>query len=298
MERRHLGSDHEYMLDAAIRSTSDLAADLLTWTIANAVTMLFISVITAVVTEMAVRLLRRRSIDLLASTTSVTAGIAYITAKGIVSKLLVFGLAMYIYDHHRIFDPSPTNLFVWLTVFVCRDFIYYWIHRAEHQVKVLWASHMVHHSSEEFSFTTAVRMPWMEALYKPALSLWAPLLGFHPAAFAAMGALVLIAGQFQHTELMRRRTVLDHFFVTPSAHRVHHGSNPEYLDKNFGSMLIIWDRMFGTYEPEVSSVTYGLTGTTTVRSPREALVGGYRTLAGEIAPLGPRASFRHLLARP
>ncbi len=168
------------MLDAVLRSTSDLAADVLTWITANAVTMLFVSVITAVVTEMVVRLLRRRSIDVLASTTSIAAGIAYITAKGIVSKLLVFGLAMYIYDHHRIFDPSPTNVLVWLAVFLCRDFIYYWIHRAEHRVKVLWASHMVHHSSEEFSFTTAVRMPWMEALYKPALSLWAPLLGFHP----------------------------------------------------------------------------------------------------------------------
>lgn len=286
------------MHDAVLTSISDLSDEALAWLIDHAVTVLFVSVITAVVVEMSVRLVRRRSIDLRASTTSVAAGVAYITAKGLVSNLVVFGLAMYVYDNHRIFDPSPTNLFVWFAVFLCRDFIYYWIHRAEHRVKVLWASHMVHHSSEEFSFTTAVRMPWMEALYKPALSLWAPLLGFHPAAFAAMGALVLVAGQFQHTELMRHRTVLDEVFVTPSAHRVHHGSNTEYLDKNFGSMLIIWDRMFGTYEPEVTPVTYGLTGNTTVRSPREALVGGYRTLATDLASLGPRASIRHLLARP
>lgn len=286
------------MHDAVLTSISDLSDEALAWLIDHAVTVLFVSVITAVVVEMSVRLVRRRSIDLRASTTSVAAGVAYITAKGLVSNLVVFGLAMYVYDNHRIFDPSPTNLFVWFAVFLCRDFIYYWIHRAEHRVKVLWASHMVHHSSEEFSFTTAVRMPWMEALYKPALSLWAPLLGFHPAAFAAMGALVLVAGQFQHTELMRHRTVLDEVFVTPSAHRVHHGSNTEYLDKNFGSMLIIWDRMFGTYEPEVTPVTYGLTGNTTVRSPREALVGGYRALATDLASLGPRASIRHLLARP
>lgn len=177
-------------------------------------------------------------------------------------------------------------------------FVYYWIHRAEHQVKVLWASHMIHHSSEEFTFTTAVRMPWMEALYKPALGLWAPLLGFHPLAFAAMGALVLIVGQFQHTELMQRRTVLDLVFVTPSAHRVHHGSNNEYLDKNFGSMLVTWDRIFGTFEAEAAPVMYGLTGDKRVRSTGDALVGGYRDLFVELRGSSMRDSVRTLLARP
>jgi sterol desaturase/sphingolipid hydroxylase (fatty acid hydroxylase superfamily) len=205
---------------------------------------------------------------------------------------------MYVYDQHRLFDLDPTNPMVWAAIFLCRDFVYYWIHRAEHQLKVLWASHMVHHSSEEFSFTTAVRMPWMEALYKPALGLWAPLLGFHPLAFAAMGALVLIVGQFQHTELLRRRSPLDAVFVMPSAHRVHHGSNPEYLDKNFGSMLIIWDRVFGTYEPEKAPVTYGLTGGVRVRTPSEALVGGYRELANDVRSLSGRATVRQLVARP
>ncbi|MFW2381315.1 MAG: sterol desaturase family protein, partial [Acidimicrobiales bacterium] len=164
---------------------------------------------------------------------------------------------------------------------------------------VLWASHMIHHSSEQFTFTTAVRMPWMEALYKPFLALWAPLVGFHPVAFAAMGALVLVAGQFQHTELLARRTPLDLLFVTPSAHRVHHGSNDIYLDKNFGSMLIIWDRMFGTYQPETETVRYGLVGEKRVRTPADALRGGYPDLlasASEQSTAGGR--MRALLAAP
>lgn len=277
---------------------TDALSSFLAWIIDNAVFLLFGSVITTVFSELLMRRLRSRSIDLTGSMTSISAGVAFITAKGIVSKGVTFALAMYVYDHHRLFDFSPTNPLVWLGVFVCRDFVYYWIHRAEHRVKVLWASHMVHHSSEEFSFTTAVRMPWMEALYKPALGLWAPLFGFHPLAFAAMGALVLIAGQFQHTELMRRRTVLDRVFVTPSAHRVHHGSNHEYLDKNFGSMLIVWDRLFGTYEPEEAPVTYGLTGGKRVVTPGDALVGGYRDLFGGLRGLGVQGSIRHLVARP
>jgi len=273
-------------------------SNALAWLVDNAVYLLFGSVISTVFGELLFRRLRDRSIDLAGSMTSITAGIAFITAKGIVSKGLTFAVAVYVYEHHRLFDLDATNPAVWLGIFMCRDFVYYWIHRAEHGVKVLWASHMVHHSSEEFTFTTAVRMPWMEALYKPALALWAPLLGFHPLAFAAMGALVLIVGQFQHTELMRRRTWLDLVFVTPSAHRVHHGSNHEYLDRNFGSMLIVWDRLFGTYAPEVSPVTYGLTGGKRVVTPGDALVGGYRDLIEEVRGLRMNQSLRSLLARP
>ena len=142
------------------------------------------------------------------SATSMTAGLAYLAAKGVVRRCCILGVALAVYDH-RLFDLDWTNPLVWLGIFVGRDFAYYWIHRAEHRVRILWASHMIHHSLERFTFTSAVRLPWMEALYKPVLALWVPLLGFHPVAFAAMGALVLMAGQLQHTELVRRRSALD-----------------------------------------------------------------------------------------
>jgi sterol desaturase/sphingolipid hydroxylase (fatty acid hydroxylase superfamily) len=139
----------------------------------------------------------------------------------------------------------------------------------------------------------------MESLYKPILVLWVPLVGFHPAALAAMGALVLMLGQLQHTELGRRPTVLDLAFVTPSAHRVHHGSNPEYIDKNFGSMLIVWDRLFGTYAAETVPVRYGLAGGHRVATPAEALVGGFPALAGATrSKVGLRARGSYLVGAP
>lgn len=126
-----------------------------------------------------------------------------------------------------------------------------------------------------------------------------PLLGFHPVALAAMGALVVIVGQLQHTELGRRRTPLDLVFVTPAAHRVHHGSNPEYLDKNFGSMLIVWDRLFGTYAAETVPVRYGLAGGKRVVTPAQALTGGYPALLAAARNQGGAAARgRYLLAPP
>lgn len=272
-------------------------AAFLTWLTEHAVFVLAVSVVLTVTADQAVAAVRRRS-DARGSLTSVTGGVAYLAVKAVVSKGIVFGLALAVY-RHRIFDLDWTNPFVWLGIFVARDFAYYWIHRAEHRVRVLWASHLIHHSIERFTFTSAVRLPWMESLYKPLLGLWVPLLGFHPAAFAAMGALVLLAGQLQHTELGRRRTVLDAVFVTPSAHRVHHASNREYLDKNFGSMLIVWDRLFGTYAAEAGSVRYGLAGDKRIATTKQVLVGGYPALLDDLRrQAGWRARTRALLTAP
>ena len=270
----------------------------LAWLTANAVAVLFVSVISTVGVEALIRRRSGRSVQSEGSLTSISAGIAYIAAKGIVSKGAMFGISMWLYNNHRLLDLDPFNPLVWLALFVARDFIYYWIHRAEHRVNLLWASHMIHHSSTHFNFTTAVRMPWMEAMYKPMLGLWVPLLGFHPAVMAGMGALVLLVGQFQHTELYRRSTVLDLAFVTPSAHRVHHGSNAVYLDKNFGSMLIVWDRLFGTFQAETERVVYGLTGNKQISSPKAALTGGYPALAERMRSLAPRQTVGLLMARP
>ncbi len=273
------------------------AAEFMTWLTGHAALLLAASVTVTVVGELVHGRLRRRA-DAAGSTTSMVAGLAYLVAKGVVAKGLMFGVALAVYEH-RVFTLDWTNPVVWLGVFVGRDFAYYWTHRAEHRVRVLWASHMIHHSLERFSFTSAVRLPWMEAIYKPILALWVPLLGFHPVAYAAMGALVLMFGQLQHTELVRRRTALDLVFVTPSAHRVHHGSNPEYIDKNFGSMLIVWDRLFGTYAPETVPVRYGLIGGKRVVTPAQALTGGYPALLASVrAQDNVAAGARYLLSAP
>jgi sterol desaturase/sphingolipid hydroxylase (fatty acid hydroxylase superfamily) len=238
---------------------------------------MIVSVSAFVVSDViAVRLGRRTPVT--GAQESVLAAIAYIGAKGVVSKIAAFAAAMWVYEHWRVTTLDLTNPVVWVGVFVARDLVYYWIHRAEHRVPALWASHQIHHSSTEFSYTTAVRMPWMEAVYKPLLGLWVPLIGFHPAAFAVIGAAVLAIGQLQHTELLAGSRSIDRWFVTPSVHRVHHGSNHRYLDRNFGSMLSVWDRLFDTFEPESEPVRYGLAGEHQLTTARDMLLGGYPAL--------------------
>lgn len=254
---------------------------LIDWYRSHAVAIFVICIVSALAAETAHQIWRRRRIDVEAAATSIVSGGAFLVAKSIVAKSAMLALSLWVYDHHRLFHLDMGSPFVWAGVFVLRDAIYYWVHRIEHTVRVLWASHLVHHSPTTIGFTTAVRVPWMEAVYKPWLSLWVPLLGFHPLAFVALDVLAATVSQLQHTEFCRRRTILDSVFVTPSAHRVHHGSNPEYIDKNFGAIFIVWDRLFGTYAIEEAPVVYGIGHDGAIDSPFDALVGGYPELLRE-----------------
>ncbi|WP_314034648.1 sterol desaturase family protein [Dietzia sp. CH92] len=139
------------------------------------------------------------------------------------------------------------------------DFLYYWNHRLDHESRWLWAMHVVHHSSERYNLSTALRQPVAEALtiYVPYGLL--SLLGVRPAIVQDARAVNLIYQFWVHTEAVRSIGPLEKIFNSPSHHRVHHGSNRRYLDRNHGSILIIWDRLFGTYEPEGEDVVYGLT---------------------------------------
>jgi sterol desaturase/sphingolipid hydroxylase (fatty acid hydroxylase superfamily) len=230
--------------------------------------------------------------------TTLTSGLAFLAVKAVVSKLAAASLALFVFDHFRIFTLDLTNPLVWVAVLLVRDFIYYWVHRAEHRISLLWASHMIHHSPLTIGFTTALRVPWMEAVYKPWFGLWLPLIGFNPVAAIALDVLAASMGQLYHTESVRRIPVLEHIFITPSTHRVHHGSNPEYIDKNFGAIFIIWDRMFGTYEPERNPVVYGI-GSKRIDTPIKVLVGGYPALFAELKGLRSwTARARRALAAP
>lgn len=275
-------------------------ASVADWLMDNIAYLVVASVLTAVVLDVSLGSRRQRDRATWAAIrTSVFAGFSYAVAKGIVSKVLMFAVALEVHDRYGIFELPVSVWWTWVVLFLSRDFVYYWVHRAEHRFAGLWAAHMIHHSSREFSFTTAVRMPWMEALYKPVLYLWAPLFGFHPAAAAVYGGLVLMAGQVQHTEFWGRNPTLEKVLVTPSVHRVHHGSNPQYLDKNYGSILTIWDHVFGTFEPEVEEVRYGLTGDKSVQNVREALVGGYNTLFEDVRAASTFAARAEVvMARP
>lgn len=140
------------------------------------------------------------------------------------------------------------------------DFLYYWDHRAAHRVRAYWAiGHSVHHSSWQYDQTTAFRISFVDGFISPWFYLPAVLLGFHPMLVVACLGLVLAYQQWLHTESVGRLGWLDAIFNTPSNHRAHHAVQPQYIDRNYGAVLIVWDRLFGTYVREDEAPVYGLT---------------------------------------
>lgn len=269
------------------------------WYAAHAAILLTVLVVSMIVMEQVRRRADGADHEHESTATSITSGLAFLAVKMIVSKLAFATLALVVYDRFRVFDLDLAVPLVWIGVFVLRDLIYYWVHRAEHRIRLLWASHMVHHSPESIGFTTAVRVPWMEAVYKPWIGLWVPLIGFNPVAFIALDILAATIGQLYHTESVRRVPVVERLFVTPSAHRVHHGSNPEYIDKNFGAVLIVWDKLFGTFEREVAPVVYGIGAKQRIDTPVKALMGGFPALVDDLHAISSkRARVRFALTPP
>ncbi|WP_338903823.1 sterol desaturase family protein [Streptomyces nigra] len=154
---------------------------------------------------------------------------------------------------------SPGSAWTWVLLFFAEDLAYYAFHRAHHRVRLLWASHVVHHSSVRFNLSTALRQSWTPM---SGLPFWMPLalLGIPPWMILLQQSMSLIYQFFLHTERVDRLwRPIEFVFNTPSHHRVHHGSNNVYLDRNYGGILIIWDRLFGTFQPEGERVVYGLT---------------------------------------
>jgi sterol desaturase/sphingolipid hydroxylase (fatty acid hydroxylase superfamily) len=275
-----------------------MIATPLHWYATHAGLILAVVVPSAIVADRTQRWATGRDVEAAGTRLSVISALAFLGAKTVAGKLVFVAFGLWVYAHHRIWTLDPFNPMIWLGVFVLRDAIYYWVHRAEHRVHILWASHMIHHSPTTISATTAIRVPWMEALYKPWFSLWLPLIGFNPLVAITFDVFAAILGLAQHTTRFTRTTVLDKVFVTPSAHRVHHGSNHEYIDKNFGAVLIIWDRMFGTYQPEVAPVIYGI-GSKQMDSTADLLLGGFPAIASDLRRRAPVvAKLRYLVARP
>ncbi|MEM8590210.1 MAG: sterol desaturase family protein [Pseudomonadota bacterium] len=144
-----------------------------------------------------------------------------------------------------------------LTLLAC-DFVYYWEHRVAHQVRLFWTQHAVHHSSRYMNVSVAVRFGPMEGVVSAIFHLPLVLLGF-PPPLVLFGIIAVLAYQtWIHTELIGKLGVLDRILNTPANHRVHHGCDDKYLDKNYGGVLIIWDRLFGTYQAEEERPRYGL----------------------------------------
>jgi sterol desaturase/sphingolipid hydroxylase (fatty acid hydroxylase superfamily) len=153
----------------------------------------------------------------------------------------------------------PNAWWVWVLLFFADDLCYYAFHRASHEVRLFWAAHVNHHSSQHYNLSTALRQSWTTPITGIPFWLPLPLLGFEPWMILTQQAVSLLYQYWLHTESIGRLGPLEAVFNTPSHHRVHHGSNVEYLDRNHGGILIVWDRLFGTFEPERAPVRYGLT---------------------------------------
>ena len=170
---------------------------------------------------------------------------------------LFFGYK-YIYEHWRVFD-LPATIWIWIFLFIGVDFFYYWFHRMSHQVNFLWAAHVVHHQSEEYNLTVALRQSWFQGWFSWFFYLPLAFLGFQPLMFLTLSAFNTLYQFWIHTRAIKSMGFLEYILNTPSHHRVHHGSNPKYIDKNHAGTLIIWDRLFGTFQKEEDEVYYGTT---------------------------------------
>jgi sterol desaturase/sphingolipid hydroxylase (fatty acid hydroxylase superfamily) len=172
--------------------------------------------------------------------------------------ILLVLIYSWVYGKTALVHLPPTSLWTWITAFLLVDLAYYWFHRASHRVSFIWATHVVHHQSEEYNLAVALRQSWLQGflsmfVYFPLATLGFPLR-------VALGAIALnTIGQFWiHTRAIGRLGPLEWFLNTPSHHRVHHGRNPKYLDKNYAGVFIVWDRLFGTFKPEEEEPVYGI----------------------------------------
>ena len=173
-------------------------------------------------------------------------------------------LAVLQYFYVRAFMHWDNAFAYWLVLLVAEDFLYYWLHRFDHEIRFFWATHVTHHSSQQLNFSVGFRSSVFQPLYRFIYFIPLALIGFRPIDIVFIYSVTQIWGIFVHTEMIKKMGWLEYILITPSHHRVHHASNAKYLDKNMGMFLVIWDKMFGTFQPELPEdayqpIKYGLT---------------------------------------
>ena len=198
---------------------------------------------------------------------------------GSAAKGLSFAVHIFLYQFRVIDLASLIPLWLmWVLAFVLIDLVFYIYHRLSHRVRFLWAIHMSHHSSEEMNFAVSFRQAWFGPISKVPFFMVLPILGLDPLMIAVAGVISTLWGVVGHTQIIGKLGPLEWLFNTPSHHRVHHGSNPEYIDKNYGNLLIIWDRLFGTFQPEESPVNYGLVNNVNTFNPVKITFMGWNKI--------------------
>ena len=212
--------------------------------------------------------------------TSLLMGIGNVTVN-VVWKFAVVAVYAALYELTPL-RLDPGDWWVWVLLFFADDLAYYWFHRVSHECRVFWASHVVHHSSQHYNLSTALRQTWVPMTYFP-FWLPLPLLGFPPWTVLLAQSWSLIYQFGLHTERIGRLPRwVEAVFNTPSHHRVHHGANEQYLDRNYGGILVIWDRLFRSFEPEGERVRYGLTTNIATFNPVQVAFHEYIALGRDL----------------
>ncbi len=178
--------------------------------------------------------------------------------SGLFMRVFAIGVYEVVYSNVAFFSWDKTWTY-WLVLFLLTDLAYYWAHRMSHEINLFWGGHVVHHQSEEYNLSVALRQSSFQVIWTFAFSLPIALLGFDTLDFALISALNTLYQFWIHTETINKMGWFEYLFNTPSHHRVHHGRNPKYIDKNHAGSLIIWDKMFGTFQAEEERPIYGIT---------------------------------------
>ena len=198
-------------------------------------------------------------------------------------KGIVLAFHIYLYQFRVLDFVNEIPIWaLWIMTFISIDLVFYVYHRMSHRIRFLWAIHLSHHSSEEMNFAVSFRQAWFGPISKIPFFMVLPLLGFDPTIIAVAGVISTLWGIVGHTQVIGKLGPLEWIFNTPSHHRVHHGSNKQYIDKNYGNLLIIWDRMFGTFEPEQEEVKFGLVNNVNTFNPVKVTFMAWVSMINEL----------------
>mgnify|MGYP000041220824 FL=1 len=217
-------------------------------------------VITIIIEGILIQKRNKKSYDFKDSLASISMGIGNVIVSFLANLILVF-IISFLYDNFKLFT-IPFEWWAWLLILFLDDICYYFFHRVSHESRFFWASHIVHHSSKKYNLSTALRQTWTGGFFNFVFYLALPIFGFHPLMIFTQMSISLLYQYWIHTELINKMPKwFECVFNTPSHHRVHHGSNPLYLDRNYAGIFIVWDKLFGTFQPELKEekVAYGLT---------------------------------------
>lgn len=218
--------------------------------------------------------------------------------SGIFLKVFFIACYTYLFENFRFFEV-PVNAFSGLILFLLVDLLYYWAHRLSHEVNLFWIGHIVHHQSEDYNLSVALRQGALQKVFTSPFYWPLAFIGFDPTWFLLTSAFVTLYQFWIHTEYIDKLGWLEWVLNTPSHHRVHHGKNPEYIDKNHAGTLIIWDRIFGTFQKEIDPPTYGVTHQLRTFNPIKATIIPVKTLLKNLTAVnGIKNKFKVLFYGP